>query len=301
MIDLFKDFDNIYILDMERNEKGYLALLKDIYDNGIKKDNRNGFTYSSFGAILKFNVNNGLSFPLLTTKKVFFRGIVEELLWFLRGSTNSKELEDKGINIWKGNSTREYLDSIGLINNNEGELGKIYGYEWRSFNGYFDQIKYIIEELSLNNSRRAILSAWNPCDLKEQALPPCHLLYNFYKIDDYNLSCMMYMRSADLFLGVPFNIASTTLLAMIIGKVMGMKVNEICVSICDCHIYDEHLDAVKEQISREIYDSPKVEIKKYIDKNLSIDEKIKWIEELKFEDFELSEYKYHPTIKAIMK
>ena len=109
------------------------------------------------------------------------------------------------------------------------------------------------------------------------------------------------MRSADLFLGVPFNIASTTLLAMIIGKVMGMKVNEICVSICDCHIYDEHLDAVNEQISREIYDSPKVEIKKYIDKNLSIDEKIKWIEELKFEDFELSEYKYHPTIKAIMK
>lgn len=286
---------------MERNEKGYLALLKDVNENGIRKDNRNGFTYSSFGAILKFNVNNGLSFPLLTTKKVFFRGIVEELLWFLRGSTNSKELEEKGINIWKGNSTREYLNSIGLTNNEEGELGKVYGYEWRSFNGHFDQIKYIIEELTLNNSRRAILSAWNPCDLKEQALPPCHLLYNFYKIDDDNLSCMMYMRSADLFLGVPFNIASTTLLAMIIGKVMGMKVNEICVSICDCHIYDEHLDAVNEQISREIYDSPKVEIKKYIDKNLSIDEKIKWIEELKFEDFELSDYKYHPTIKAIMK
>jgi len=286
---------------MERNEKGYLALLKDVNENGIRKDNRNGFTYSSFGAILKFNVNNGLSFPLLTTKKVFFRGIVEELLWFLRGSTNSKELEDKGINIWKGNSTKEYLNSIGLFNNKEGELGKVYGYEWRSFNGYFDQIKYIIEELSLNNSRRAILSAWNPCDLKEQALPPCHLLYNFYKIDDYNLSCMMYMRSADLFLGVPFNIASTTLLAMIIGKVMGMKVNEICVSICDCHIYDEHLDAVNEQISREVYESPKVEIKKNIDKNLSIDEKIKWIEELKFEDFELSDYKYHPIIKAIMK
>jgi thymidylate synthase len=286
---------------MERNEKGYLALLKDVNENGIRKDNRNGFTYSSFGATLKFNVNNGLSFPLLTTKKVFFRGIVEELLWFLRGSTNSKELEDKGINIWKGNSTKEYLNSIGLINNNEGELGKVYGYEWRSFNGYFDQIKYIIEELSLNNSRRAILSAWNPCDLKEQALPPCHLLYNFYKIDNDNLSCMMYMRSADLFLGVPFNIASTTLLAMIIGKVMGMKVNEICISICDCHIYDEHLDAVNEQISREVYESPKVEIKKNIDKNLSIDEKIKWIEELKFEDFELSDYKYHPTIKAIMK
>jgi thymidylate synthase len=286
---------------MERNEKGYLNLLKDIYDNGVRKDNRNGFTYSSFGSILKFNVNNGLSFPLLTTKKVFFRGIVEELLWFLRGSTNSKELEEKGINIWKGNSNREYLNSIGLINNKEGELGKIYGYEWRSFNGYFDQIKYILEELSLNNSRRAILSAWNPCDLKEQALPPCHLLYNFYKIDNSNLNCMMYMRSADLFLGVPFNIASTTLLAMIIGKVMGMKINEICISICDCHIYDEHFEAVKEQLTRDIYESPKVEIKKNIDITISIDEKIKWIEELKFEDFELNDYKYHPAIKAIMK
>ena len=283
------------------NERGYLTLLEDVYNTGIKKENRNGFTYSSFGASLKFNINNGLSFPLLTTKKVFFRGIVEELLWFLRGSTNSKELEEKGINIWKGNSTKEYLNSVGLFDNEEGELGKVYGYEWRSFNGYFDQIKYIIQELSLNNSRRALLSAWNPCDLKEQALPPCHLLYNFFKIDNENLNCMMYMRSADLFLGVPFNIASTALLAMIIGKVMGMKINEICISICDCHIYEEHIEAVKEQITRDIYKSPVVEIKKDIDKNLSIDEKIKWIEELKFEDFELSDYTCHPTIKAIMK
>jgi thymidylate synthase len=283
------------------NEKGYLELLEDVYKNGIRKENRNGFTYSSFGSLLKFKVKNGETFPLLTTKKVFFRGIVEELLWFLRGSTNSKELEDKGINIWKGNSTREYLNSIGLFNNKEGELGKVYGYEWRSFNGYFDQIRYIIEELSLNNSRRAILSAWNPCDLKEQALPPCHLLYNFYKIDNENLNCMMYMRSADLFLGVPFNIASTTLLAMIIAKTMGMKVNEICISICDCHIYYEHFEAVNEQLIRDIYESPMVEIKKHIDKNSSIDEKIKWIEELTYEDFELSNYKYHPTIKAVMK
>jgi thymidylate synthase len=283
------------------NEKGYLTLLEDVYTNGIRKETRNGYTHSLFGSLLKFNVNNGLSFPLLTTKKVFFRGIIEELLWFLRGSTNSKELEEKGINIWKGNSTKEYLNSIGLINNEEGQLGKIYGYEWRSFNGYFDQIKYILEELSLNNSRRVILSAWNPCDLKEQALPPCHVLYNFYKIDNENLNCMMYMRSGDLFLGVPFNIASTTILAMIIGKVMGMKVNEICISICDCHIYQEHFDAVKEQITRKIYDSPIVEIKKNIDINSSIDEKIKWIEELKFEDFEIKNYNFHPTIKAIMK
>ncbi len=288
---------------MERNEKGYLELLKEVNNNGIRRENRNGFTYSSFGSILKFDLNGGETFPLLTTKRVFFRGIVEELLWFLKGSTNSKELEDKNVNIWKGNSSREFLNSVGLINNQEGDLGKIYGYQWRSFNGHFDQIKYLLQELAINNSRRALISAWNPCDLKEQALPPCHLLYNFYKIDNENLSCMMYMRSADLFLGVPFNIASTALLAMIIGKVMGMKVKEICVSICDCHLYEEHLEAVKEQLGNEgeIFESPSLEIIKDIDINSSIEEKIKWIEELTYEDFSLKNYKCHNTIKAIMK
>jgi thymidylate synthase len=280
-----------------------LELLKEVNNNGIRRENRNGFTYSSFGSILKFDLNGGETFPLLTTKRVFFRGIVEELLWFLKGSTNSKELEDKNINIWKGNSSREFLNSVGLINNQEGDLGKIYGYQWRSFNGHFDQIKYLLQELAINNSRRALISAWNPCDLKEQALPPCHLLYNFYKIDNQNLSCMMYMRSADLFLGVPFNIASTALLAMIIGKVMGMKVKEICVSICDCHLYEEHLEAVKEQLGNEgeIFESPSLEIIKDIDINSSIEEKIKWIEELTYEDFSLKNYKCHNTIKAIMK
>ncbi len=288
---------------MERNEKGYLELLKEVNNNGIRRENRNGFTYSSFGSILKFDLNGGETFPLLTTKRVFFRGIVEELLWFLKGSTNSKELEDKNVNIWKGNSSREFLNSVGLINNQEGDLGKIYGYQWRSFNGHFDQIKYLLQELAINNSRRALISAWNPCDLKEQALPPCHLLYNFYKIDNQNLSCMMYMRSADLFLGVPFNIASTALLAMIIGKVMGMKVKEICVSICDCHLYEEHLEAVKKQLGNEgeIFESPSLEIIKDIDINPSIEEKIKWIEELTYEDFSLKNYKCHNTIKAIMK
>lgn len=284
------------------NENGYLNLLKLVLNNGTKKQNRNGFTISYFGSILKFNINNGLSFPLLTTKKVFIRGIIEELLWFLRGSTNSKELEEKGINIWKGNSTREYLDSVGLFNYPEGELGPIYGYQWRKFNGKIDQLRYILEELELNNSRRILMSAWNPVQLKEQALPPCHILYNFHKNED-KLNCMMYMRSADLFLGVPFNIASTALLCMIIAKVMGMKANEICISICDNHIYEEHMEQVKEQITKEIYDSPEIEIKKEIDKSkyLSIDEKIKWIEELTFEDFELKNYKSHSVIKAVMK
>lgn len=290
-------------MELIANERGYLNLLNFIQNNGIKKETRNGFTYSHFGSLLRFNINDGQSFPLLTTKKVFIRGIVEELLWFLRGSTNSKELEEKGINIWKGNSSREYLDSIGLFNYPEGELGPIYGFQWRKFNGKIDQIRYVLEELELKNSRRALLSAWNPVQLKQQALPPCHILYNFYKNDDENLSCMMYMRSADLFLGVPFNIASTAILCMIIAKVMGMKSKDICISICDNHIYEEHLEQVKQQLNNEIYESPQMIIKKDFDKSkyISIDEKIKWIEELKFEDFELSNYKSHPIIKAIMK
>lgn len=285
------------------NEKGYINLLELILKEGIRKDTRNGYTYSYFGSLLRFNTNNGDSFPLLTTKKVFIRGIIEELLWFLRGSTNSKELEEKGINIWKGNSTREYLDSMGLYNYPEGELGPIYGFQWRSFNGKIDQIRYVLEELELKNSRRALISAWNPVQLKQQALPPCHILYNFFKNDDENLSCMMYMRSADLFLGVPFNIASTALLCMIIAKVMGMKTKDICISICDNHIYDEHITQVSEQLTREIYKSPKMEIIKSFDKslNLSIDEKIKWIKELKYEDFKLSDYNFHSSIKAVMK
>ena len=290
-------------MELIANEQGYLNLLNFILYNGIKKETRNGYTYSHFGSLLRFSLNDGLSFPLLTTKKVFIRGIIEELLWFLRGSTNSKELEEKGINIWKGNSSREYLDSIGLFSYPEGELGPIYGFQWRKFNGKIDQIRYVLEELELKNSRRALLSAWNPVQLKQQALPPCHILYNFYKNVDENLSCMMYMRSADLFLGVPFNIASTAILCMIIAKVMGMKAKDICLSICDNHIYEEHLEQVKQQLNNEIYKSPQMIIKKDFDKSkyISIDEKIKWIEELKFEDFDLLNYKSHSTIKAIMK
>jgi len=286
------------------NEIGYLNLLENVINNGEKKDTRNGITYSLFGAFLRFNINNGLTFPLITSKKVFFRGIVEELLWFLRGSVNSKELEEKGINIWKGNSTREYLDSIGLYDYDEGYLGPIYGYQWRNFNGKIDQLKYLLEELSLKNSRRAIINAWNPVQLKEQALPPCHLIYNFYKNNDNSLSCMMYMRSCDLFLGLPFNIASTALFTMIIGKVMRMNIKEIVISICDAHIYEEHISQVKIQLELKdnIYKSPEIKIKKDLDININtIEDKIKWIENLKYEDFELYNYECHKTLKAIMK
>ena len=281
-----------------KDEKNYLEFLNVVKNEGIKKNTRNGTTYSYFSHLLKFDISN--HFPLLTTKKMFFKGIVEELLWFLRGSVNSKELESKGVNIWKGNSSREYLDANGFSHYDEGYLGPIYGYQWRSFNGKIDQLRYLLEELKLENSRRILINAWNPCQLHEQALPPCHILYNFFKNND-EISCMMYMRSSDLFLGLPFNIASTALLTHIIAKVSGFKVKEIAISICDCHIYEEHLEPLNIQLERMPYEFPSIHITKEIDINLSTDEKIKWIEDLSFEDFELINYNYYPTIKAIMK
>lgn len=290
-----------------KNEEGYIKLLEDTLNNGDYRLTRNGNVYSIFGNLIEFDIKK--SFPLLTSKKVFFRGIVEELLWFLRGSTNSKDLENKGINIWKGNSTREFLDKNGL-SYVEGELGPIYGWQWRNFNGDYinnkkdgiDQLKYLLEELMKDdNSRRAILTSWNPKQLKEQALPPCHILYNFYK-DKNGLSCMMNMRSSDLFLGLPFNIGSTALLTIIIAYILNLDINKINISITDAHIYEEHIEGVNIQIKRELYEFPILKIKKdKPNKDLSIEEKIKWIEELKYEDFELINYKSHETIKAIMK
>ena len=291
------------------NEEGYLKLLKDTLENGDYKKTRNGYVYSSFGNLIKFDIST--SFPLLTTKKVFLRGIIEELLWFLRGSTNSKDLEDKGINIWRGNSTREYLDNNGFTNYEEGELGPIYGWQWRNFNGDYknnlkngtDQLKYVITELlKPDNSRRAILTSWNPEQLTEQALPPCHILYNFYK-DKNGLSCMINMRSSDLFLGLPFNIASSSLLTYIIGYILNIPVSKIALSLTDAHIYEEHIEGINIQLQREIYKFPKLIIKKNktFDNFDDLDIIMKWIEDLKYEDFELIDYIYNDTIKAPMK
>ena len=328
-------------------ENGYLSLLKETLANGENKMTRNGNVISSFGSMINFkNINE--YFPLITTKKMFFRGIVEELLWFLRGSTNANELKIKSVHIWDGNSTREYLDSLGL-DYPEGELGPVYGWQWRKFgkeygeddedngeiyidisgsdkdtdtdtatdtatdtdtatydtyidNKGVDQIKYIIEELlKENSSRRAVLSAWNPIDLKKMALPPCHILYIFNK-SSKGLSCHMTLRSSDLFLGLPFNIASTALLTQILAYVLHINASEICLSICDAHIYEEHLTQVNKQINNELYELPKVIIKKDApDITSSVDEKIKWIESLVYEDFELSNYKSHAALSAIMK
>ncbi len=290
-------------------ERGYLNLLKDTLLYGEKKNTRNGIVYSKFGTMITFQ-NLGSQLPLLTTKKMYIKGIIEELLWFLRGSTNAKELQEKGVHIWDGNSSKEYLDSIGLKHYEEGELGPIYGWQWRNFgkvysentdNG-FDQIKYIIEELlKEDNSRRAVLSAWNPSQLKEMALPPCHILYTFYK-DSNGLSCLMNMRSSDLFLGLPFNIASTALLTHIIAKVLHLKVNTISIVSTDAHIYEEHIDAVNKQLDNNILPFPNIEIKK-IPPNIesNIDEKIKWINNLEYDDFIILNYRSADAIKAPMK
>ena len=300
-----------------KNEEGYINLLKDTL-NGEFKNTRNGNVFSLFGCMIKFD-NISTSFPLITSKKVFFRGIVEELLWFLKGSTNANELKEKNVNIWNGNSKREYLDSVGLQDYEEGELGPVYGWQWRMFGkkyipnklndrtedfpelGGADQVKYVITELLMENSRRAVLSAWNPVDLNIMALPPCHILYIFNKTKD-GLCCHLTMRSSDLFLGLPFNIASCALLTQIIAHLLHMKSSEICLSLCDAHIYEEHIDQVKKQIDLEIYESPRVIIEKAApDIESSVDDKIKWIESLTYNDFTLVNYKSHDKLPAIMK
>lgn len=295
-------------------EEGYLKLLKETLKDGESRQTRNGYVLSQFGQMITFE-NIHSKFPLLTTKKMFMKGIIEELLWFLRGSTNAKELQEKGVHIWNGNSSRAYLNSIGLHHYSEGELGPVYGWQWRKFGkpyntaheGFdqthegFDQIKYIIEELMKEEySRRAVLSAWNPSQLREMALPPCHILYTFYK-DKNGLSCLMNMRSSDLFLGLPFNIASTAILTHIIAKILHIKPNKISLVLADAHIYQEHIEAVNMQLKNKVQDMPVFEISKQPpDINSTIEDKLRWIAELKYEDFKLSGYQSAGAIKAPM-
>jgi thymidylate synthase len=296
------------------DEQGYLQLLRDTLNYGDKKQTRNGLVYSQFGTMITYDISK--SFPLLTTKKIFTKGIIHELLWFMKGCTDAKELQKDGVHIWDLNSSREYLDSIGLLNYPDGILGPVYGWQWRAFNKPYDphnpyvstsdqgdQLRYIIEELSKpDNSRRAVLSAWNPVQLAEMALPPCHMLYTFYK-DSKGLSCMMNMRSSDLFLGLPFNIASTALFVHIIAKVLHLNVARICITAADSHIYDEHIGAIQKQLENPlISDKPTLNITREAPEiSSSIDEKIKWIESLQYNDFVISNYQSAAAIKAPIK
>ncbi|PIA52756.1 hypothetical protein AQUCO_01000552v1 [Aquilegia coerulea] len=239
----------------------YLRLVQEIISNGTQKGDRTGTgTLSKFGCQMRFNLRK--SFPLLTTKKLFWRGVVEELLWFISGSTNAKVLQEKDIHIWDGNASRAYLDSIGLADREEGDLGPIYGFQWRHFGARytnmhadysgqgFDQLLDVIDKArNKPDDRRIVLSAWNPSDLKLMALPPCHMFAQFYVVNG-ELSCQMYQRSADMGLGVPFNIASYALLTYMIAHVCDLVPGDFIHVIGDAHVYRNHVRPLQEQLQK---------------------------------------------------
>jgi len=290
---------------MNTEEKQYLDLLCRILREGESRDDRTGTgTIGIFGTTLRFSLQHN-KIPALTTKRIFFKGIIEELLFFLRGDTDTKKLEAKGVNIWKGNTTREFLDKRGLTYLPEGDMGKGYGFQWRKFGQHdndngdrychtgVDQLLEVISTLKTNpNDRRIIMTAWNPSQLKEMALPPCHILSQFYAING-ELSCQFYQRSVDSFLGLPFNILSYAILTHIVALTTGLKPKEVIFVGGDTHIYKNHQEQVMEQVSREPYDFPTIKITKELN---SVDD----IEKLEFKDFIIEGYKCHPAIKAEM-
>jgi thymidylate synthase len=258
--------------------KQYLDLLDYVVASGITKSDRTGTgTKSVFGYQMRFDLDDG--FPMLTTKKLHLKSIIHELLWFLNGDTNVSYLRDNGVSIWN-----EWADK-------DGELGPIYGSQWRSWpsaNGSVDQISQLIESIRKSpDSRRHIVSAWNVGDLDKMVLPPCHILFQFY-VAEGRLSCQLYQRSADIFLGVPFNIASYSLLLMMVAQVCSLQPGEFVHTFGDAHIYLNHMDQVKEQLGREPHPLPLMSIKK----------ERKGIFDFAFDDFKLSNYESHPHIKG---
>ena len=317
------DDEEKQLIERHRNVKRheeykYLHLMEDILANGTEKSDRTGVgTKSIFGTSLKFDLRN--SFPILTTKKVFWKGVVEELLWFVRGETDSKKLEEKGVKIWVGNTSREFLDKKGL-DYAEGEIGPGYGFQWRHWNADYESCRYslktspedykwrttklhfgkgndqlakLVETLKTNpNDRRMIVSAWNVDKIEKMALPPCHLLWQVH-VENGELHLQWYQRSVDTFLGLPFNISSYALLTCLLAKITNLKPGSVSFAGGDTHIYLNHQDQVKEQLTRVPYKFPTLNIAKDI-KTLGD------IENLSFEDIQLIDYQSHATIKAPM-
>jgi thymidylate synthase len=259
--------------------KQYHDLMRHVLDHGVKKEDRTGTgTISVFGYQMRFDLQQG--FPLITTKKIHLKSVIHELLWFLKGETNISYLKDNGVSIWD-----EWADE-------KGELGPVYGYQWRSWpaaNGrHIDQITEVIEMIKKNpDSRRLIVSAWNVADIPTMKLPPCHAFFQFY-VSDGRLSCQLYQRSADIFLGVPFNIASYALLTMMVAQVCGLQYGEFIHTFGDAHLYSNHVEQAKLQLSRELRPLP----------TMRMNSGVKDITGFKFEDFELLNYDPHPHIKA---
>jgi thymidylate synthase len=291
--------------NFNHDENQYLKLLDDIMKYGTMEKGRNGNALTIYGSAMHFNlINNNL--PILTTKKVAWKTCLRELLWFIRGQTDNEILQKQKVKIWDANASREFLDSQNLQQLEENDLGPIYGHQWRHFNALYisckedytdkgiDQLQYIINNLKDPNtrtSRRLVMSAWNPCQLSEMALPPCHVLTQFNVTENRYLSCSMYQRSGDVGLGVPFNIASYSILTQLIAHHCDLEAKEFIYHLGNCHIYDDHIEPLKEQINRVPFEFPKLKItKKYLT-----------IEEYQEDDFILENYQFHNFIKMEMR
>lgn len=288
-------------MDAPHEELQYLNAIKEILDRGCLRGNRTGIdTKSIFGMQMRYNLRN--SFPLLTTKRVFWRGVVEELLWFIRGSTNSHELAKKGVHIWDANGSRTFLNGRGLHDREVGDLGPVYGFQWRHFGAEYtdmhanytgkgvDQLKAVIDKIkNAPNDRTIVLSAWNPKDLPLMALPPCHCLAQFY-VAGGELSCQLYQRSADMGLGVPFNIASYALLTYMIAHVTQLRPGDFIHTLGDAHVYVNHEEALREQLTRTPRPFPRLILRREV-----LD-----IEDFKTDDFQILDYNPHSSIRMDM-
>ena len=292
--------ENVY-----HEENQYLNLIDDILREGVMVNGRNGNALTVFGSSMHFTLEDN-TLPLLTSKSVAWKTCIKELLWFVSGSTDNGVLKEQNVKIWNGNASREYLDSIGLKDRAEDDLGPVYGHQWRHFNATYksckddyknqgvDQLKYIIESLKdpvKRYSRRLIMSAWNPCQLSEMALPPCHVLVQFNVLPGDKLSCSLYQRSGDVGLGVPFNIASYSMLTHIIAHQCGLVASEFNYHLGNCHIYDDHIESVKLQLDRKPHKFPVINIKR----------KPENIEDYVIDDFELIDYNCHSQITMDMR
>jgi len=283
-------------------EQQYLNLIKKIMREGVMEEGRNGNTLSVFGEFMRFSLN-GRKIPFLTTKKLAWKTALKELLWFIRGETSNNTLNEQGVHIWDANSTRNFLDDRGLFTREEGDLGPIYGYQWRHFNAPYqnchndysgqgiDQLQYIINNLKSadpikRTSRRLLMTAWNPCQLDEMALPPCHVMVQFQVTRGNKLSCMLFQRSGDIGLGVPFNIASYSILTHLLAHHCGLEAHEFIYTLGNAHIYDDHIEALSQQLQREPLEFPR----------LSINQIYENINDYKVEDFVVEDYKCHSSV-----
>ena len=299
--------NKVNIVDVSKplhDENQYLKLVSDVLTEGVMEDGRNGKVLTVFGSAMHFTLKDN-TIPLLTTKKLAWKTCLRELLWFIRGQTSNEILKKQNVHIWDGNASREFLDSRGLTNVKENDLGPIYGHQWRHFNAKysdcntdytgqgFDQLDYIIKclkDTKERNSRRLVMSAWNPCQLDEMALPPCHILCQFNVTDGNKLSCSLYQRSCDLGLGVGFNIASYSFLTHLIAHHCNLEVLDFYYYLGNCHIYEQHIEPLREQIIREPYKFPKIVIKNKYEDIISYN----------VDDFEILDYEFHPLIKMEM-